>query len=384
VNRRPGWLRALYESGELARQAAAASSWPDLARRLGCTYNALRKARDTERRAGLDLLELVQVGQAPTEPVPARWPSVEAFDRGELRDEPRVWLPSDFRNPARIPHALSATRKLTRDECPDGTTILWVSDVHIPIHNDPALRLMVECAERIGVSLVVAGGDIYDMNCLSRHPKESHRVVEHSTILEEIQPGRWLVDWFAKRNAKLILGNHEDRLKRFIDDNPAFHGSVLGNFARVVDLPAGIEVIPQGGEIRIGSLSMRHLDAEFKGGSGGQHPAAKLLSMLPAQSTIGGHLHRKAMACRTTRDEDGIPRTHAAWIMGHMSDESHHYSYVTTSPNWQTGFGVVRVWWDGERPRFSVYQVEVMFDRFGRPYFEFDGRLYHQARQVAA
>lgn len=91
MNRRPGWLRALYESGELARQAATASSWPDLARRLGCTYNALRKARDSERRAGLDLLELVQVGQAPTEPVPARWPSVEAFDRAEL--EPLATIP---------------------------------------------------------------------------------------------------------------------------------------------------------------------------------------------------------------------------------------------------------------------------------------------------
>jgi hypothetical protein len=233
--------------------------------------------------------------------------------------------------------------------------ILWASDIHIPIHHDAGCRLMVECAEKNGVTRVVAGGDILDMNCLSKHAKESKRTVEHATILEEVEPGRWLLNWFASKGRDFILGNHEDRLKRFVDENPAFHGSLASNFAKVCELPAGLNVIPQGGEVRLGNLSLVHGDAEFKNGSGGQHPAAKLLSMAPDQSTICGHLHRMAQACRTTRDEDGIPRTRRAWTMGHMSIEEMHYGYVSKNPNWQVGFGLIRVFWEGDRPRFTVY-----------------------------
>jgi hypothetical protein len=236
--------------------------------------------------------------------------------------------------------------------------------------------LMVECAEQAGVTRVVAGGDILDMNCLSRHAKESARTVEHATILEEVEPGRWLLNWFATKNTDYILGNHEDRLKRFVDENPAFHGSLVSNFAKVTELPAGINVLPQGGEVRLGNLAMTHGDAEFKNSSGGAHPAAKLLSMAPEQSSIIGHLHRMATACRTTRDEDGIPRTRRAWTMGHMSREEMHYGYVSKTPNWQVGFGLIRVFWEGEKPRWTVYPVEVLFDRYNRPYCEFEGRVF--------
>lgn len=254
--------------------------------------------------------------------------------------------------------------------------MLWVSDVHIGIQHDPALKLMVECAERLGVNRIVAGGDIYDLNCLSQHPKEARRVVEHATILEEVESGRWFADWLGTRDTTLILGNHEDRLKRWVDNNPVFYGSVAANFAAVVGLPAGIEVIPQGGEVRLGNLAMFHGDAEFKRSTGGRYPAHKLLDMIPDQSSICGHLHRMNTASRTTRDENGIPRTRRAWTMGHMSREEMHHVYAGKHPNWQMGFAIIRVYWEGDRPRWSVYPVEVLFDRRNRPYFEFEGRVY--------
>jgi hypothetical protein len=268
------------------------------------------------------------------------------------------------------------TRRLTKEECPDGTLMLWMSDVHIPIHNEPVCRLIVECAERAGVSQVTIGGDGLDFNCLSKHAKESHRTVSHATILEEVEPGRWLMNWWASKRSRWVLGNHEDRLKRFVDENPAFHGSVVGNFAQVVNLPSGIEVIPQAGRIQVGNLTLCHLDAEFKNSSGGKNPAQRVLEMLPDHSTIGGHFHRICQARRTTIDEYGIKRTRCAWIVGHLSHEHLHYGYVSTTPNWQTGFGLIRFWWEDDRPRWSVYQIEVLFDRHNRPYFEFEGRLY--------
>lgn len=358
----------------LAGEHHGCASWVEVARKLQCDERHLRVVRKTLAAKGTPV-SLFANGESPIK----KWPSVEEFDREPL-------TAADFRNPEALPYEPPATpmvRKLTRDECPDGTVILWASDIHVPIQHEGGCRLMVECAERAGATRVVAGGDILDMNCLSKHAKESRRTVEHATILEEIAPGRWLLDWFATKQTDLILGNHEDRLKRFVDENPAFHGSLVSNFARICELPTAINVVPQGGEVRLGNLAMVHGDAEFKKGTGGQHPAAKLLSMAPDQSTICGHLHRMAQACRTTRDEDGIHRTRRAWTMGHMSVEEMHYGYVSKNPNWQLGFALIRVYWEGNRPRWTVYPIEVLFDRRNRPNFEFGGHVYG-AMQVAA
>lgn len=253
---------------------------------------------------------------------------------------------------------------------------MWASDIHIPIHNEAACRLMVEASEGAGVTHVVPGGDILDLNCLSTHPKESVRMVEHPTLMQEVAPGRWLLNWFASRPCYYLLGNHEDRLKRFIDNNPALHGTTATDLRTLVGLPPSIEVLEQGSEIRLGNLGLMHGDAEFKKSTGGRYPAQKLLDMMPDQSSIVGHLHRMNQACKTTQDEDGVRRTRRAWTMGHMSIEERHYGYVSRHPNWQTGFAFIRVFWEGDRPRWTVYPIEVLFDRRNRPYFEIFGRVY--------
>jgi hypothetical protein len=268
-------------------------------------------------------------------------------------------------------------RKLTREDVPDYSLMLWTSDNHFPIHHPRGNKLMVEAAEDVGVTHVVAGGDILDLHCLSSHDKDAERAIEHATLLQEIAPAKWFFDWMATRKAYWILGNHESRLTRFIDREAlALHGTPAAEIGRLIGTPSSIEIIPNGGELRLGNLAMVHGDAEFKRGSGGAHPAAKLLQMFPDQSTICGHLHRLLSARRTSRDEDGIQRTRAAFVMPHMSLEEKHYDYVSKAPNWQIGFGLIRVWWEGNRPRFNVHQVEIMFDRKNRPYFELFGRVY--------
>lgn len=380
--RSPGWLERALKSGDIARAAYEGKTHAGMLRILDVTSDAFIGARtryvaksgkpfpafEELRREG----EVARAGSVSGSPTVHRWPNLAAFEAADFRDEDKVRATNAPYQPPVTP----LSRKLTRDELPDGSLILWASDIHIPIHNEAACRLMVECAERNGVTRVVAGGDILDMNCLSKHAPESRRSVEHATILEEVEPGRWLLNWFATKQTDLILGNHEDRLKRFVDDNPVFHGSVASNFAKVVELPDGINVIPQGGEVRLGNLSMCHLDALLKNGTGGKYPAQRVLDLQPDHSTIGGHVHRITQARRTSLDEDGIKRTRCAWTMGHMSHEHMHHNYVSVSPNWQTGFGLIRVWWEGDRPRWSVYPIEVLFDRYNRPYFEFNGAVH--------
>lgn len=268
-------------------------------------------------------------------------------------------------------------RGLTRAEVPDNSLILWVSDVHIPIHHEGALGLMIEAAEAEGVTHVAAGGDILDCHCLMKRPKEADRILEAGTLLEEVEPGRWFLEWLATRPSWYLLGNHEDRLDRFIaEDALPLYGTAAAAIADLVQIPPAIEVLPSGSEIRLGNLALTHGHAEFGQGSGGKYPARRLLEMAPDQSTIAGHVHRMDVARRTSRDEHGVNRTRMAMTMGHMSREERHHQYAGKHPNWQMGFGFIRAWWDGPRPRWNVTPVEVMFNRRNRPYFEHGGRIY--------
>jgi hypothetical protein len=396
-------LRRLCASGKVAALFDELGTWQAVAARLGVSETALRRARAFR---ALETFPAQEIHLPVTEntpnqesDIPIVWDviedektephrldsfssesaNVDSFSSG-IR--PPVSFASGsaiYRNPFDEPQ--QSIRHLTKEDCPDGSLILWASDVHIPIHNEPVLRLMVECAERSGVNRVIAGGDILDFNCLSKHAKESRRTVEHATVLEEVEPGRWFLNWLATKQTDFLLGNHEDRLKRFVDENPAFHGTVASNFAHVVDLPAGINVLD--GEVRLGNLSAFHGHNEFKSGTGGKYPAQRILDLFPDQSSIYGHLHRKGTAYRTTRDEYGVQRTRRAYGMGHLSWEHMHYGYVGRSPNWQTGFGMIRAWWEDDRPRWTVHQIEVLFDRNGRPTFEFEGQVYGR-RMVAA
>lgn len=265
-------------------------------------------------------------------------------------------------------------RKLSKKEVPDGSLLGWVSDVHIGIEHTPSLKLMCEAWEWAGVTHFVPGGDILDFHCFSNHEKDPDRT---GTMLQEMESGRWLLNYFNTRPAYYLLGNHEDRLRRWmIEDAMVLYGNPALDIRSLARIPPNIEILPQGSELRLGNLVMAHGDAEFKKSTGGKYPAQKLLDMAPDQSTIVGHLHRINQARRTSADEYGVKRTRAAFCMGHMSVEAKHYSYVSKFPNWQLGFGLVHVWWEGDKPRWNVTQVEVMFDRKNRPIFNLFGRLF--------
>jgi hypothetical protein len=96
----------------------------------------------------------------------------------------------------------------------------------------------------------------------------------------------------------------------------------------------------------------------------------------PNQSTIIGHLHRDFQEVWTTQDVRGVPETHMAAGIPHMSDEESHTDYAGGYPNWQKGFGILDVWEDMRRPRFTLYRPIIHSYGRGRPYFEFNGRKY--------
>jgi hypothetical protein len=271
-------------------------------------------------------------------------------------------------------------RRLSPAEVPNGSVIAVLSDVHIPHHDEAALRLVVECCEDVGVTHVVLNGDTEDCGVGSRHPsKRARDSIDLGTLAASVTPGRWLHDWARTRPCWKIRGNHERWLEDKIAEDPALRAVTPEALLGLPENGAGWEVLPCGSRLRLGSLVIEHGDGIWPSGTGGQNPGQKVRTVAPDQTTIVGHLHRKFFVCWTTRDEEGVPRTRAVYGNGHLSDETKHREYAGTYTGWQQSFALVRVWYDDSqpvRPRFTVDQPEIHRTSGGDPIFEYNGVVY--------
>lgn len=303
---------------------------------------------------------------------PSRTPFVSGFQAAALGTSPST-TPTRSRC-ASPPTPPSGVLHLDSKTCPPNTTIAIFSDVHLGIHDDPALRLAVECCEREGATLTIANGDIHDCGPVAPHELKARAAsLENGTLLEEAASGRWFTDWLATRPCYYGEGNHED----WINDL-ALRTNTVGSVsvASALGLPSGIRMLAHGYQIRLGNLVIEHGDVTLGRGAGGRNVAQSVLDKFPDQSTIVGHFHRVSNATRTSPDSVGILRSRAAYTSGHLSLPHAHQEYAGRAPNWQQGFMLIKVWYDNNKPRFTVHNIEIHRDRYGRPIFEFNGRVY--------
>ncbi len=269
------------------------------------------------------------------------------------------------------------TLKLTERDVPTGSVIAVLSDIHIPHHDEHAMRLAVECCEDAGVTHVFLNGDIADCGPASRHEgKKKRAALEEGCLQESVAAGLWIYEWARTRPCIYTLGNHEAWVENYITASPELKGvsplTLLGLWGET----SGWTVLPSGARVRVGSRCWEHGDGMFKSGAGGQNPGVRMKGLAPDQTTSIGHLHRKFSTFWTTFDEDGLPRTRGAYGNGHLSLPSSHEDYVGTYPNWQQSWEITRVWWDGGRPRFTTDQPEIFRDKRGKPVFEYGGKVY--------
>jgi len=272
---------------------------------------------------------------------------------------------------------MKVVRKLTREEVPDGSIIAILSDVHIPHHDEDALKLVVECCERIGVTHVFPNGDIADCGPSSRHEdKKKRAVLDEGCLKESVAAGLWLYDWFRTRPCYYTLGNHEAWVVNYIAKSPELKGTSALSLMGLWEDGDGWEVLPPLSRLRLGNRVWEHGDGFFKSGSGGSNPANRIRSLAPDQTTSIGHLHRMFAAYWSSEDENGQSRNRAAYGNGHLSIPEKHEEYAGSYLNWQQSFEITRVWYDGGKPRFTTDQPQIHRDKRGRPVLEYQGHVY--------
>lgn len=262
----------------------------------------------------------------------------------------------------------------------DGSVVLVPGDIHCPIEDQAVIALMARAADDAGVTDVVLQGDSFDGWGMSQHAKEAERWFNNkSRISDEVSAGKrtlGLLRSLVKTNANAVAlaGNHDgQRLERFIDANPAFHG------LKWHDIYAGALkgwTTPDVNTIKAGPLNIAHghmLSGLERGG--GVTPCRTVLTKYPGQNTLFGHTHRRSFDTRPTW-KDGRQVVHGAWNVGHLQDPRHIGDWAGDHA-WEQSFALVT--YHGvpkEALMFDVQLARVLRDRRNKPTVLINGKAY--------
>ena len=215
--------------------------------------------------------------------------------------------------------------------------VLILSDIHIPYHDENALKSAVEFGRKVKPSIILLNGDIGDFYGVSRHSKDPRR--ELSQELEAIRQFLfWLRKQFPKARILYKVGNHEDRLHRFLLSRaPELLGIQhfsLSSFLHFDEMK--IELIESLQLVRLGLLPVYHGHELPQGISSPVNPARGIW-MRVQESLLCGHWHRTSEHTESTGLEK---RLSSCWSTGCLCDLSPDYAIVN---RWNHGFAVVEI-----------------------------------------
>lgn len=210
-----------------------------------------------------------------------------------------------------------------------------ISDLHIPYHDPHAWQLtlgIVSLVKPTKVNILGDALDFYQLSTFDKDPKQ----LENGRLQEDFD------QWFRmardlQRAAPdackftFLPGNHEDRLRRYLNRNPELYG------LRALELPSlmrldelGIEYFESEVEIIPGLLVGKHGEVVRK--DSGYSARGELEREKYAISTITGHTHRLGTHYARTRLR--VVKAHENGCLCLLNPE-----YVK-NPNWQQGLTI--------------------------------------------
>lgn len=226
-----------------------------------------------------------------------------------------------------------------------------VPDAHVPHQNTEYLMMVRDFFHSQKVGELVVLGDWYNMQPVSRFKKTPEQLNE---LQDELDLGFDVLKEFSSgltRNRSFLLGNHEERLRAYVESNaPGLRSLRDLDFRKITGLSKlGYSMHDYGDYIQIGPLyfchgNMSSINSAFS--------AKKHLDQLGAP-VIHGHTHKLGAYWKTT----GMG-TMSAYEMGYLGPLKPDYERV--KQNWQHGFGIAYV--DGDD--YWVHPIEIRDGRF--------------------
>jgi predicted phosphodiesterase len=209
-----------------------------------------------------------------------------------------------------------------------------IPDLHVPYHDaDRLAEAVSDCRKSDHIILL---GDLLDAYPLMSHLKNPARAGNFSDEIEQAIEVLAGIRHAAGSDARidLILGNHEDRLRRYVWANAPLLGErIVRNLDDALELDRfNIQMHQPSG--------FKAYNARFKHGDIVRNKAgytARCEMERHRLSGFSGHTHRMGSASHTDRERV----TTEWWECGHLVDVS-KADYVT-SPDWQAGYVVANI-----------------------------------------
>lgn len=239
----------------------------------------------------------------------------------------------------------------------DEKTTLILSDLHIPFHDPPAIRAVIEQAKGLNPSCILLNGDVCDFFSVSRFDKNP----TESSLKQELQLTRqflgWLRQTFPKARIIYKLGNHDEWFDKYLLRKAPELFGVTGISLRhlttgKIDTLAevgGIEWVEDQQRIKAGHLTIWHGHEVGKGSIAPPVNPARGLFMRTMECGLMGHLHKDSTHTETTSNGKLI----ACWSTGCLCGLWPRYARVN---KWTHSAAVLRM----HRGQFSVEPLRVL------------------------
>lgn len=219
-------------------------------------------------------------------------------------------------------------------------TILFCYDLHIPDHNEQALKLVTKLVPIVKPNLIVSGGDGMDFPSFSNFQStERPHMVD---AFQEIRPA-WdeLIDNLAEAapGAAIVAlgGNHEKRLFRFMAEHWQLYDTLQGVFAELIQSRGRVWWLGGCQQTSIGDLLAKH------GRRWSVNTARINLDKIGGgASVIQGHSHTPSLIVKKVLGADGTYRVLYSAVAPCLCNVPPHYD-DSAGETWLQGVTVAHI-----------------------------------------
>lgn len=217
-----------------------------------------------------------------------------------------------------------------------------LSDIHVPYHDETALRLAVEHCKASSIDALVLNGDIGDFYSISRWDKNPAKRNFKAEIQAQRQMLAWLRQEFPEIPIVLKKGNHEERWDLWLYQHAAeiSDDKIMGLDNWLHLDRHGITLVGDKRPILAGKLPLLHGHEKGSGISAPVNQARGAFLRLH-HTVLEGHGHRTSGHC----EPDMWGREVFCWSTGCLCNLHPDYARLN---KWNHGAAIVRTDSDGQ------------------------------------
>lgn len=209
--------------------------------------------------------------------------------------------------------------------------ILIVPDTHRPFHDTRAWDVLMQVGQKLKPQHIVCIGDFADFYSVSSHSKDPARTSKLQDELADVHEGLDELDALGAPSKYFVEGNHEDRLRRYLQDKAPELFGVVG-IPEVLQLKdRGWTYVPYKSDVRIGKMHFTH-DV----GVAGRTATFKALDTYQ-HSIVTGHSHRLQYVVEGNAVGEFKLSAQFGWLGDRTKVDYMHRANV--NKNWALGFG---------------------------------------------